>query len=178
MKTYKLSVAGIQRDLPIVKISDDLSIASFVLLGDCEMTCRSAEILNEKIPEVDIFVTAEAKGIALIHEISRLRGMEKYVVCRKSKKAYMEGVKEVSVKSITTNNIQKLFLDKNDIALVKNKRVCLIDDVISTGESIDAIEKLVLKVGGNIIVKAAILAEGEAANRDDIIFLEKLPLNP
>lgn len=178
MKTYKLKVAGLERDLPIIKISEDLSIASFVLLGDAEMTTLAAEALDEKIPQVDIFVTAEAKGIPLVHELSRIRGMKDYIVCRKSIKTYMNDPVEVVVNSITTANEQKLYLNSEDISLIKDKRVCILDDVISTGESIKALEDLVVKVGGKILAKAAILAEGDAGDRDDIIFLERLPLNP
>jgi len=178
MKTYKLKVAGIERDLPIIEISKDLSIASFVLLGDAEMTTLAAEALDKKIPQVDIFVTAEAKGIPLVHELSRIRGITKYIVCRKSIKTYMNDPVEVSVNSITTQEEQKLYLNSEDVDLIKNKRVCLLDDVISTGESIQALEDLVAKVGGQILAKAAILAEGDAGDIKDIIFLERLPLNP
>lgn len=178
MKTYKLKVAGLERDLPIIKISAHLSIASFVLLGDAEMTTRAAEELDKIIPDVDILVTAEAKGIPLVHEVARLRGMKKYVVCRKTVKSYMEDIVDVPVKSITTNEEQKLYLNGEDIDLIEGKDVCIIDDVISTGESIQALKDLVEKIGGNVKAQAAILAEGEAADRDDIIFLEKLPINP
>lgn len=178
MKTYKIKVAGLERNLPIIRISNDLSIGSFVILGDQEMTSVAAKELDKLIDQVDVFVTAEAKGIPLVHELARLRKMKKYVVCRKSVKTYMKDPVSIGVKSITTERSQKLYLNGEDIDLIKGKRACLIDDVISTGESIKALEELVEKVGGYTIAKAAILAEGEASKRDDIIFLEKLPLNP
>ncbi|MDD7306746.1 MAG: phosphoribosyltransferase family protein [Peptoniphilaceae bacterium] len=178
MKTYKLKVAGLERDLPIIKISDALSIASFVILGDQELTTKSAKELDKLIPDVDIFVTAEAKGIPLVHELSRLRNMKKYVVCRKSVKSYMKDSIEVSLKSITTANSQKLYLNGEDVGLIKGKEVCLVDDVISTGQSSKALEELINKAGGIVVARAAILAEGEAYKRDDIIYLSPLPLNP
>lgn len=178
MNTYKLELAGLKRDLPIIDISDDLSIASFVLLGDTEMTEKAASKLDELIPKVDVFISAEAKGIPLVYELSKLRNIKRYVVCRKSIKTYMTDSIGVSVNSITTKDEQNLYLNGDDIELIKDKDVCILDDVISTGESIKAIEELVIKAGGNIKAKAAILAEGDASERDDIIFLESLPINP
>lgn len=178
MSTYKLELAGLVRNLPIIKISDDLSIASFVTLGDQELVSHAAVELEKLIPEVDIFVTAEAKGISLAHELARLRGMKKYVVCRKSVKSYMTDPIGISVKSITTDKIQRLYLNGEDVDLIKDKKACLVDDVISTGESIKALEDLVNKVGGKVVGKAAILAEGDASKREDLIFLKELPLNP
>lgn len=178
MKTYRLKVAGLERQLPIINIVDELSIASFVLLGDQELTTKTAYELDKLIGKVDIFVTAEAKGIPLVHELARLRNMPKYIVARKSIKTYMNNPISVEVNSITTSKKQNLFLNDEDIVFIKDKRVCIIDDVISTGQSIAALEKLVKIAGGNIVSKACILAEGDAAFRDDIIFLEKLPLNP
>lgn len=176
MKSYTLNVAGLTRELPIIKISDELSIASFVILGDTELVEKTAKLLAEKLPEVDVLVTAEAKGIPLTYEISKLLNLKSYIVARKSIKAYMNSPIEVSVNSITTTNIQKLFLNNVDADFIKGKRVALIDDVISTGQSLKALEELVKKAGANIVAKAAILAEGEAKNREDIIFLEELPL--
>lgn len=177
-KTYTLHVAGVTRELPIVKVSDDIAIASFVILGDTELVCATAAQLVKKLPPVDILVTAEAKGIPLVFEMSRLLGMKRYVVARKSVKPYMESPIVDEVVSITTQKKQILCLDQNDIPLIKDKRVAIIDDVISTGESVQAVERLVTKAGGIVVAKAAILAEGDAAQRDDIIFLEKLPLFP
>lgn len=175
-KTYKIKVAGVERDLPRIQITDSLEIASFVILGDTELVCAAASELIKKIPEADVFVTAEAKGIPLVFEISRLAKMKKYIVARKSIKPYMDEPIISEVESITTQKKQILCLDGNDANYIKGKKVVIIDDVISTGESIQAVEELVKKAGGIIAGKAAILAEGEAAERNDIIFLEKLPL--
>ncbi len=176
MDTYSIEVAGVKRKLPIIKISNDLSIASFVILGDTEMVCASAIEIVKRLPEVDVLVTAEAKGIPLAFEISRLLKMKKYIVARKSIKPYMDSPIIDEVVSITTQKKQLLVLDEQDALDIKGKRVALIDDVISTGESLSAIERLVESVGGIIVAKAAILAEGDASNRDDIIFLKALPL--
>ncbi|VFQ45460.1 phosphoribosyltransferase family protein [Desulfoluna butyratoxydans] len=176
--TYTLEVAGVTRQLPIVPVSETLNIASFVVLGDTELICAAAPLLMEKLPEVDVLVTAEAKGIPLVFEVSRLMGMKRFFVARKSVKAYMENPVIDEVQSITTTGKQLLCLDATDAAAIKGKRVAIIDDVISTGESIEAISRLVQAAGGIVTVKAAILAEGDAASREDIVFLEKLPLFP
>lgn len=173
---YTIEVAGVKRELPIMKISDNLSIASFVILGDTEIICVAAPEIVKRLPEVDILITAEAKGIPLVFEISRLLKMKRYIVARKSVKPYMDSPLIDEVVSITTQKKQILVLDEQDAAFIKGKRVAIIDDVISTGESILGIERLVEAAGGIITAKAAILAEGEAAKRDDIIFLEPLPL--
>lgn len=175
-KSYTLKIGNITRDLPIIKITDTLSIASFVILGDTELVCVTANELARKLPEVDVLVTAEAKGIPLVFEISRLLGMKNYIVARKSIKPYMDTPIVDEVESITTQKKQLLCLDKKDAEYIQGKRVAIIDDVISTGESLLAIERLVEAAGGIVAVKAAILAEGDAANRDDIVFLEHLPL--
>lgn len=176
METYKIEVAGVKRELPIIKISDNLSIASFVILGDTEIVCASAEEIIKRLPEVNVLVTAEAKGIPLAFELSRLLKMKKYIVARKSIKPYMDSPIIDEVVSITTQKKQILVLDEQDALEIKGKKVALIDDVISTGESLSAVERLVEAAGGIVVAKAAILAEGNAANRDDIIFLEALPL--
>ncbi len=176
MKTYSIEVAGVKRELPIVQISDKLSIASFVILGDTEIVCASAQEIVKRLPEVDVLVTAEAKGIPLTFEISRLLKMKKYIVARKSIKPYMDSPIIDEVVSITTQKKQMLVLDEQDALEIKGKRVAIIDDVISTGESLSAIERLVEAAGGNIAAKAAILAEGDAVKRNDIIYLEVLPL--
>jgi adenine phosphoribosyltransferase len=175
---YILKLEGLTRHLPIVAVSDKLKIASFVILGDTELVCRAAEALVKKLPEVDYLITAEAKGIPLIFEMSRLLGMPKYFVARKSVKAYMENPLESTVKSITTHGRQHLYLDERDAQELKGKRIAIIDDVISTGQSLEAVENLVVKAGGVVTARAAILAEGDAASRTDIIFLGELPLFP
>ena len=175
MKTYTLHVAGLTRELPIIKLSYDLSIASFVILGDTEIVRKTAPIIAKKLPEVDFIITAEAKGIPLAYEISKILNLNEYIVARKSVKAYMEEPIEVEVNSITTTNSQKLYLNNQDANKIKGKKVALIDDVISTGQSLKALEKLVEKAGANVVAKAAILAEGDAKDRKDIIFLEASP---
>ena len=175
MKTYTLHVAGLTRELPIIKLSYDLSIASFVILGDTEIVRKTAPIIAKKLPEVDFIVTAEAKGIPLAYEISRILNLNEYVVARKSIKAYMEEPIEVEINSITTTNSQKLYLNNRDAKKIKGKRIALVDDVISTGQSLKALERLVEKAGGKVLAKAAILAEGDAKDKKDIIFLEALP---
>ena len=175
---YTLVLAGVTRQLPIMQVSDTLCIASFVILGDCEIVTKSAPLIEERLPQVDYIVTAEAKGIPLVHELCRLRNLPYYIVARKSVKPYMSKPLTDEVVSITTQKKQTLCLDGKDALLLKGKRVAIVDDVISTGESLSAIERLVEKAGGEIVAKAAILAEGDAARREDIIFLEELPLFP
>jgi adenine phosphoribosyltransferase len=172
---YKMNIAGLERELPLCKVTDDLYIGAFILFGDAEMTVASAEALLNKTPEFDIILTAEAKGIPLAHEMSRQSG-KKYIVARKGSKLYMQDIIETDVNSITTDHIQKLCLGRSDADLMKDKRILIVDDVISTGESLKSLEVLVSQIGGNVVGRATVLAEGDAANRDDIIFLEKLPL--
>ena len=175
---YTLEVAGVTRQLPIMQVSDTLCIASFVILGDCEIVTKSAPLIEERLPQVDYIVTAEAKGIPLVHELCRLRNLPYYIVARKSVKPYMSKPLTDEVVSITTQKKQTLCLDGKDALLLKGKRVAIVDDVISTGESLSAIERLLDKAGGESVAKAAFLAEGDAARREDIIFLEELPLFP
>ena len=176
---YPMTVAGLRRDLPICKVTDTLYIAGFVIFGDQELTVACARELLAKAPEYDYIITAEAKGIPLAHEMARQSGAAKYFLARKAPKLYMTGVFESSVKSITTAKEQTLYLDTADAELMKGKRILIVDDVISTGESLLALEKLVEKAGGIIAGRMAVLAEGDAQNREDLIFLEKLPLfNP
>ena len=176
---YRMKVAGLWRDLPICKVTDSLYIAGFVVFGDQELTVACARELLAKAPEYDYIITAEAKGIPLAHEMARQIGAEKYFLARKVPKLYMTGVFESSVKSITTAKEQKLYLDVADAELMKGKKILLVDDVISTGESLAALETLVEKAGGIIAGRMAVLAEGDAQDREDIIYLEKLPLfNP
>lgn len=173
---YKLAVAGVERDLTICRVTDDLYIAGFILTGDAPLSEACAKALLEVAPEYDYILTAEAKGIPLAHEMARQHGDAKYIVARKRAKAYMSGVFEVDVRSITTAAEQKLYLDIAEAEMMKGKRILIVDDVISTGESLAALEKLVEKAGANIVAKMTVLAEGAASEREDIIYLEKLPL--
>ena len=173
---YRMTIAGVERDLPICRVTDDLYIGAFVIFGDVELTERCAAALLEKAPEYDYLITAEAKGIPLIHEMARQSGQNKYMLARKGAKLYMRDILDVAVHSITTAKEQHLYLDGNDAALMKGKRILIIDDVISTGESLTALEKLVEAAGGIICGRMAILAEGEAQDREDILYLEKLPV--
>ncbi|MBQ4036992.1 MAG: adenine phosphoribosyltransferase [Clostridia bacterium] len=176
-KYHHMTIAGLERDLPICPVNESLYIAGFVIFGDQALTCAAAKALLEKIPyEYDYMLTAEAKGIPLIHEMARQSGAEKYFLARKAPKLYMTGIMEVKVQSITTAKEQTLYLDARDAEMMRGKRILLVDDVISTGESLHALEVLVEKAGGTVSGRCAILAEGEAAERDDITYLEKLPL--
>ncbi|MGN0620568.1 MAG: phosphoribosyltransferase family protein [Porcipelethomonas sp.] len=176
-KTYTLKIAGHTRELPICPINEKLDIAAFVMFSDVEITVSCARELIKKLPECDVILTAESKGIPLAYELARQLGIP-YVVARKSVKLYMSNPVSVNVKSITTESVQTLYLSEDKAAMLKGKRVLIADDVISTGESLIALEKLTEAAGGNIAAKAAVLAEGEAADRTDIIFLEKLPVFP
>ena len=179
MNYYPMTIAGVKRELPLCPVTDDLYIGAFVIFGDQELTVACADALLKKAPEYDYLITAEAKGIPLIHEMARQHGDKKYFLARKKPKLYMTGVFEVTVRSITTEGEQKLYLDTADAELMKGKRILIVDDVISTGESLAAIEHLVEKAGGNIIGRMCILAEGDAIGRKDITYLEPLPLfNP
>ena len=173
---YRMKVAGLERDLPICPVTDTLYIAGFVIFGDQELTVACARELLKKAPAYDYIITAEAKGIPLAHEMARQSGAKKYFLARKGPKLYMTGVFESSVRSITTAREQKLYLDTADAALMQGTRILIVDDVISTGESLKALEVLVEKAGGIIAGRMAILAEGDAQDREDLIYLEKLPL--
>jgi len=176
MNYYNMTIAGVERSLPICPVNDSLSIGAFVILGDAQLSEAAARELLKLAPEYDYIITAEAKGIPLAHEMARQNGDRTYFVARKTPKLYMSGVFQVDVRSITTAKDQMLYLDTAEAAMMTGKRILLVDDVISTGESIYAVEKLVKKAGGNIVGRMAILAEGDAHKRDDIIYLEKLPL--
>lgn len=173
---HKMNIAGLDRALPLCKVSDDLYIGAFVIFGDAELTVACARELLKKAPEYDYLITAEAKGIPLIHEMARQHGDKKYFLIRKKPKLYMTGVLEVDVTSITTASEQKLYLDTADAAMMKGKKILIVDDVVSTGGSLAAIEEIVKMTGAEICGKMTILAEGEAADRDDLIYLEALPL--
>jgi len=171
-----MTIAGCKRDLLLCKASDTLTIGAFVIFGDVELTVACAKALLEKAPEYDFIIAPEAKAIPLIHEMARQSGKNEYMLVRKAPKVYMDGVFEVNVQSITTKAEQKLYMDGADAKQMKGKRILLLDDVISTGESMAALEELVNRAGGIVVGRMSVLAEGDAANRDDIIFLEKLPL--
>ena len=176
MLAHSMMIAGLERKLPICRVTDDLYIGAFVIFGDCELTTACAKALLEKAPDYDYIITAESKGIPLAQEMARLNGDAKWMLARKGVKLYMQDVVCVEVKSITTAAVQKLYLDGNDAAMMRGKRVLVVDDVISTGESLHALEELVKAAGGEIVGKMAILAEGDAQERQDIVYLEKLPL--
>ena len=174
-KYYRMNIAGLDRDLPLCPLNDKLMIAGFVIFGD-ELTTACARDLLAKAPEYDYIITAEAKGIPLAHEMARLAGNQKYFVARKAPKLYMTGVFETTVRYITTAAEQKLYLDKADAEMMKGKKILIVDDVISTGESLNAVVKLVECAGGDICGIMTSLAEGDAQNREDLTYLEKLPL--
>lgn len=173
---YRMKVAGLERDLPICPVNDKLYIAGFVIFGDPELTIACAKELLARAPEYDYIITAEAKGIPLAHEMARQAGDAKYILARKAPKLYMRDLFSSTVKSITTAKEQTLYLDGKDAQLMKDKRILVVDDVISTGESLKALEALVEEAGGIICGRMAILAEGDAQDREDLVYLEKLPL--
>lgn len=172
---YTLKIAGLERKLKMFSVSDSLDIAAFILFGDVELTEACAKALLEKCPDFDYIITPEAKSIPLAYEMNRISG-KKYIVARKGVKVYMDNPVEYTVRSITTQKVQTLYLGHEDGDDLKDKRVLIVDDVISTGESLSAVQGLVKAFGGNIVASCAPLAEGDAADRDDIIYLEKLPL--
>ena len=169
-KTYSVDINGVHRELPIVKLNDDVSIASFVILGDCEVVVAAAEALKDKLPKADFLMTAEAKGVSLTHELARIMGFPRYIVARKSVKGYMEDPFTVDVSSITTKEAQTLCLDGVDA------KVVIVDDVISTGESVKAVRKLAESAGAEVIAEAAILTEGNEEDHKNVISLGNIPL--
>ena len=173
---YEMTIAGCKRQLPLCKLNDDLMIGAFVIIGDQELTVACARELLKLAPEYDYLISAEAKGIPLAHEMARQHGDKKYMVARKGVKLYMTGVFACEVRSITTDKQQTLYLDTADAALMKGKRILIVDDVVSTGESLYALQELVKKAGGEIVGNVTVLAEGDAAKRTDIRYLEELPL--
>ncbi len=175
MKTYRMTIAGLERDLPLCEVNEHMDIAGFVIFGDVEITIASAKALLEKCPAFDYIVTPEAKSIPLAYEMAKQSG-KPYFVCRKGAKLYMTDPVSANVRSITTARMQTVYLDSAEGEKLRGKKVLIVDDVISTGESLQAVNKLVRQFDAEIVAQAAILAEGDAADRDDIIFLEKLPL--
>ena len=174
-KYYRVDIAGLERDLLRCPLNDKLDIAAFILFGDVEVTVHSAQKLLEKLPEFDYIVTPEAKSIPLAYEMSRQSG-KKYFVARKKAKLYMKEPVFVNVRSITTESVQTLIMDSLEGEQIRGKRVVILDDVISTGESLKAVEELCAKFDANVVAKACVLAEGDAAERDDIVFLGVIPL--
>jgi len=173
---YEITVASVKRVIPKVKINSNTAIANFLMLGDCELVeCCSAALIK-KLPTIDCFITAEARGIPLAATLSSLLKIPRYVIARKTQKLYMESPMIESVFSITTPGEQFLYLDSNDIKFINNRRICIVDDVISTGETLACLEKLVQRAGGIIAAKAAVIVEGDATLRTDIIYLETLPI--
>lgn len=176
MNTYTMKVAGLTRDLPICRVSDELYIGAFVIFGDVELTECCARELLKIAPEHDVLITAESKGIPLVYEMARQHSENKYLIARKAPKLYMRNVFTTEVNSITTAKKQTLCIDQEDADYMKGRKVLIVDDVISTGESLKAVEKLVKRAGGIVVGRMAILAEGDAQYRDDILYLEKLPV--
>jgi len=174
-KFYRITIEGLQRDLPLCPVNDKLDIAAFVIFSDVEMTIACAKGLLARAPEFDYIIVPEAKGIPLCYEMARQSGKQ-YYVARKSIKVYTTDPISVEVRSITTARTQTLYLSGEEAEIIKGKRILIVDDVVSTGESLAALEKLIDTAGGIVVAKAAVLAEGDAQNRDDIIYLEKLPL--
>jgi len=173
---YRMNIAGLERDLPLCPLNENLYIGAFVMFGDVAITKACAKALLAKAPAHDIMLTAEAKGIPLLYEMAAQHGENRYILARKSPKLYMKNIVAAKETSITTKGEQTLYLDGADAAYMKGKRVLIVDDVISTGQSMAALENLVHQVGGNIVGRMAVLAEGDAQKRGDIIYLEKLPL--
>jgi len=173
---YTMNIAGLKRDLPLCAVNDDLYIAAFIILGDSEMSECAARELLKRAPEHDVMITAEAKSIPLIHEMSRQEGYSRYIVARKASKIYITDPVAVTVRSITTAREQTLILDKTELDYMKGKKVLIVDDVVSTGDSARALSELVEMAGGEIVGIACVLAEGAAADREDVVCLEKLPL--
>ena len=175
-KYYRMNIAKLDRDLPLCPISDTLNIGAFVLFGDVELTEHCANELCKLAPEHDVMITAESKGIPLICDMARILGEKRYILARKSVKLYMKDVRKCVTKSITTEKEQVLYIDGEDAEFMKGKRVLIVDDVISTGGSLESLENLVLQSGGEIVGKMTILAEGDAIGRSDITYLAPLPL--
>lgn len=177
--TYELHVAGLTRQLKLHSIGENLMIAGFVVFGDVELTVACARELLRRAPEYDYMIAPEAKAIPLIHEMARQSGAREYFVARKGLKVYMPHPLHVTVRSITTQHDQDLYLSGEEADKIRGKRVLIVDDVISTGESLRAMEELVEKAGGTVAGRMAVLAEGDAQNRKDIVYLGKLPVfNP
>ncbi len=175
-ETYTIEIAGLKRDLTLCPLNENLYIGAFIMFGDVELTKKCAEALLAKAPEYDVLITAESKGIPLLYEMARQSGNNYYIVARKGPKLYMKNVVSTNVDSITTDHVQVLCIGEAEAEAMRGKRVLVVDDVISTGESLAALETLINQVGGNIVGRMAVLAEGDAIARKDITYLSPLPL--
>ncbi len=175
-RCYEIDIAGVKRQLPLCKVSDDFYIGAYVMFGDVEITVHSAKELLKRAPEFDIMITAESKGIPLLYEMARQAGHNNYIVARKGPKLYMKDIITIEVESITTAHKQSLCIGSKEADALRGKRVLIVDDVISTGESLAALETLINRVGGNIVGRMAVLAEGDAIGREDITYLAPLPV--
>lgn len=177
MKFFTVDLNGFEANLPVLPLPSGVNIAFFNLHGNVRLTEHCGKQLTKLVADCDVLLTAESKGLQLTHVIARELGHEYYAVARKSKKLYMQDGLEVVIKSsITTGTEQKLYLSRHDAELMKGKKVGIIDDVVSTGNSLVGLEKLVEMSDGTICKKAFVLAEGEAAKREDICYLGVIPL--
>ncbi len=174
--SYRIEIAGLERDLQLCRLNDELNIAAFIMFGDVELTVNCAREILARLPEYDYLIAPEAKAIPLLYEMARQSGSNRYLVARKGRKLYMLDPIEVRVRSITTDHVQTLFIGRPEADLMRGKRIVIVDDVVSTGESLNAVQELVKAAGGTVVARAFVLAEGDAAKRNDIIFLQKLPL--
>ena len=176
MLTYGIDIAGVHRELPLCRVNDELYIAAFVMFGDVEITVAAARELLKTAPEFDVIMTAEAKGIPLAYEMARQSGKYQYVVARKYPKLYMKSVFSAAVRSITTDKDQTLYLSEDEAEYLRGKRVLLVDDVISTGESIHAVKVLAERAGAQIVGIETVLVEGDAQGRTDLQYLGVIPV--
>lgn len=176
-ETYTITIAGITRHLPLFEVAPGVRIAILNILGDTELVQAVARELARRLRgiQADVLVTAEAKSIPLIHELAVQMGLP-YVVLRKAYKPYMGEALQAETLSITTGKPQTLYLDEKDRRLIQGKRVILVDDVISTGSTLQGMRLLVEKAGATTVAQAAILTEGERAKWQDIIALGHLPV--
>ena len=176
-KVFKVDIEGYEAELPILPLPSGINIAFFNLHGNTELTEHCGKALSKYLADCDVLITAESKGLQITHVVARELGMHYYAVVRKSKTLYMQDGIDVTIKeSITTGQIQKMYLSKHDVELLKGKKVGIVDDVLSTGASLKGLEEIVNKAGGIIHKKAFVLAEGDSAYRKDVIFLATIPL--
>ncbi|MBQ9728652.1 MAG: adenine phosphoribosyltransferase [Clostridia bacterium] len=177
MKFHTVDIKGFEAQLPILPLPSGISIAFFNLHGDSALTEHCGKMLAKELTDCDVLITAESKGLQLTHCVARELGHRYYAVARKSKKLYMQDGIEITIESsITTGTEQKMYLSKHDVDLLKGKKVGIVDDVVSTGASLSGLELLVEKAGGILHKKAFVLAEEDAADRKDIVYLASIPL--